>query len=207
MATPVISTSITLCSNGGAFLWLFWMDSFTQPVRSIRQYVEKISLFLITHQFMSNYNFKFCMFHVYVNLSRKSTRIFDLFVICFSWQSHKSHLLMICYPALMERGEMMQCLGRFFSILGQNPSVSKSNQLQIVIFWFCLLIWGIFHKSPPKWWVIVLKSWTLTGYFFKLNWFICHDDEFQPAGIWSPSLFVDSTQVSGQHRVNYSYTF
>jgi hypothetical protein len=60
-----------------------------------------------------------------------------------------------------------QCPKRFLGIIGQVPSVSKSNQLHVVIFQISLLIQSILILEIllKKWWVFFLKSWTSTIYF------------------------------------------
>ena len=55
--------------------------------------------------------------------------------------------------------------GRFWGIIGQVPSVSKSNRLHVVIFRFFFINLRYILWIPLKWWVIFLKSWTSTDYF------------------------------------------
>jgi hypothetical protein len=52
--------------------------------------------------------------------------------------------------------------GRFLGIIGWDPSVCKSNRLHVDILWF---IYIKLRYIPLKWSVILLKSWTSTGYF------------------------------------------
>ena len=49
-------------------------------------------------------------------------------------------------------------------IIGQDPSVSKSNRLHVNHL-SVFLYWGYFPWISSNWRVIFLKSWTLTGYF------------------------------------------
>ena len=105
------------------------MDSFIQPVRSIHQYVVNISHFLILPQFYVTLQLPIS--HI-PSLGKCKYEV-NLFVIYTSRQTHKSYLLMICHPTMMERDGMMRCSGKFLSSLGQNPSVSKSNWLHVMI--------------------------------------------------------------------------
>ena len=58
-----------------------------------------------------------------------------------------------------------QCLGNFLGVISQNPSVSKSNWLHIVIFRFFFINFRYILKTPVKWSVVFLKSWTSRSYF------------------------------------------
>ena len=69
--------------------------------------------------------------------------------------------------------------GEFLDIISHNPSVSKSNRLHVVIFWFSSLVWGIFYRFP-KWLVFFLKSWFSTGYFSNSTDSSVTDGRFSP---------------------------
>ena len=104
-----------------------------------------------------------------------------------------------------------QCSRRFLNIVGQNPSVSKSNQLHVVIsrVIFIIICCYIPH-IPLKWWVVFLKSWTSTGSYVTSDWFYSflgsspieiQSKPHQNSGIhtlpmWSWSLIVASTMDS-----------
>ena len=42
--------------------------------------------------------------------------------------------------------ERLACLGRILGIIGHNPSVSKSNQLRVVILWFFFMKMRYIHR-------------------------------------------------------------
>jgi hypothetical protein len=54
---------------------------------------------------------------------------------------------------------------KFLSIIGRDPSVSKSNRLQVVVFRFSFIHSSFTPYIPLEWGVILRKSWTSTGYF------------------------------------------
>jgi hypothetical protein len=54
--------------------------------------------------------------------------------------------------------------GRFLGIIGWDPSVCKSNRLHTDIIRFSLIKLGYLLLIPLKWSVIILQSWTSTGY-------------------------------------------
>ena len=58
---------------------------------------------------------------------------------------------------------LCQWLGKFLGIIGQIPSVSKSNQLHVVVFWYFFEVWsldsskiGIFLKSLQ---LVISQTW------------------------------------------------
>ena len=53
--------------------------------------------------------------------------------------------------------------------LVQNPSVSKSNRLHVLIFWGIFMNIGNISQILQNWLVIFLKSWTATGDFLNSN--------------------------------------
>ena len=58
-----------------------------------------------------------------------------------------------------------QFLWRFLGTIGQNPSVSKSNQLHVASFWHFFISWGLLHRTLSNDWQ---SSWSpefSTGYF------------------------------------------
>ena len=59
----------------------------------------------------------------------------------------------------------LQWSGRFLGITRRDPSVCKSNQLHVGILRFSFIKSGYIPWIPLKWWVILLQSWTSTGYF------------------------------------------
>ena len=74
-----------------------------------------------------------------------------------------------------KNGDKTWCMGRVLGIVGQNPSVSKSNQLHIVIsrtFLYKLRYIPYIDSS--------LKSQTSNRLFFKLNRFVCKSQLFLP---------------------------
>ena len=56
------------------------------------------------------------------------------------------------------------CPGRSSGIK-QNPSVSKSNRLHVVIFWIFLDQFEVYSMDSSKWWAIFQTSWTSTSCF------------------------------------------
>ena len=58
-----------------------------------------------------------------------------------------------------------QWLGRFLGIIGWDPSVCKSNRLHVDILRFSYINLRYIPQIPLKCSVILLKSWTSTGYF------------------------------------------
>ena len=66
-----------------------------------------------------------------------------------------------------------QCPGRLLYIVGQNPNVSKSSRLEVIIFQFLnLLIQGIFYICPAKLIGEFLEVVNFNQLFLKLNQFI-----------------------------------
>ena len=59
----------------------------------------------------------------------------------------------------------LQCPGRFLGIIGQHPSVSKSNRLHFVIFRLFFDNSRYIPQIPLKWWAILLESCTSAAYF------------------------------------------
>jgi hypothetical protein len=57
-----------------------------------------------------------------------------------------------------------QCPGRFLGTIGQDPSVSKANQLHVVILRFFCSNLEYIPQIPLNWAVILLKCSTSTGY-------------------------------------------
>ena len=68
----------------------------------------------------------------------------------------------------------LQCPGRIVGIIGQDPSVPKSNRSHAVIFLFFFVNVQYIPYIPLKSWVTFLKSSTSTGIFLRLNRFICN---------------------------------
>ena len=54
---------------------------------------------------------------------------------------------------------------KFLGIVGQDPSDSKSSRLHVDIFQFWFMHSRYILQIPLKWYVILLKSRTSTGYF------------------------------------------
>ena len=62
-------------------------------------------------------------------------------------------------------GPCKQCPWWFLGKISQDPSVSKSNQFQVVIFQvFRFKNLKYISQIPLKWWVIFLESWTSPSY-------------------------------------------
>ena len=55
-------------------------------------------------------------------------------------------------------------LRNLLDIVGQDPSDSKSNRLHVDIFRFCFIHFRYIPQIPLKWSVLLLRSWTSTGY-------------------------------------------
>ena len=78
--------------------------------------------------------------------------------------------LPICWVAVFLLTLVWSCLShsmprKFLGLVGQDPSDSKSNRIRVDIFPFCCINLRYFLQIPLKWWVILLKSLTSTGYF------------------------------------------
>ena len=56
-------------------------------------------------------------------------------------------------------------LGRFLGIIGWDPSVGKSDRWHVDNLWFFYINLRYIPYIPLKWSVILMKSWTSTGYF------------------------------------------
>ena len=61
--------------------------------------------------------------------------------------------------------------GEILGIIGQDPSVSKSNQLPVDIFMFFLCLYCLYHFKMIGKFSEVLNFNQL---FLKLNWFVCN---------------------------------
>jgi hypothetical protein len=68
---------------------------------------------------------------------------------------------------------MVSVRGDFWGIIGQNPSVSKSNnRLHVVIFWIFFINSRFIPQIRFTKWVIFLKSfWASTGSSITSGWF------------------------------------
>ena len=63
-----------------------------------------------------------------------------------------------------------QCPGRFLGIIGQNPSVSKSNQLHVVVFWFSFIYIEVYSIDSSK----MIGTFCFEVLFGTFNRFICN---------------------------------
>ena len=79
------------------------------------------------------------------------------------------------YPTTLGPGASVNtsmCIAMYVGphTLHDGPSVSKSNRLHVVSFWFFFIkLRYILLHIPLKWWVIFMKSWTSTSYFSNLT--------------------------------------
>ena len=76
--------------------------------------------------------------------------------------------------ALMLNTGQERCTGRFLGITSGYPSVPKSNELHIDIFWFFLIKLRYIQETPLK----KLGDFPAVSNFnlllLKLNWLICN---------------------------------
>ena len=61
--------------------------------------------------------------------------------------------------------KFLSVIGRFLDIIGWDPSVCKSNRLHVDILRFFYINLRYIPQIPLKWSVILLNTWTSTGYF------------------------------------------
>ena len=66
---------------------------------------------------------------------------FELCILVTFWE-HNTHICSEIATALrtLMRSSLSSSSGEFIGHIGQDPSVSKSNRLHVVIFRFCFLI-------------------------------------------------------------------
>ena len=85
-------------------------------------------------------------------------------------------------PTVVELNCFGPVSGEIFGIIGQNPSVSKSTRLRVVIFRFLVTNWRYILQIPLKRQVDFPKSWTSTGYFSNSTDSAGTCRRFSPAG-------------------------
>jgi hypothetical protein len=71
-------------------------------------------------------------------------------------------------------------IGRFLGIAGWDPSVCKSNRLNVDILQFSFIKFGHILQIPLKWSVIFLQFWTSTGYFSNSTGSLVTNCRFSP---------------------------
>ena len=72
---------------------------------------------------------------------------------------------------------------KFWGIVGQDPSDSKSNQLHVDIFRFCFNHLRHILQIPLKWSAILLNSPTSTGYFSNSTGSSVTNRRFSPSHV------------------------
>ena len=76
---------------------------------------------------------------------------------------------------------MHQWPGRFLGITtGWDPSLCKSNRFHVHILRFSCIKLGYIQEIPLKWSVILLQSWTSTGYFSNSTGSFVSNCRFSP---------------------------
>ena len=92
-----------------------------------------------------------------------------------------------------------QCLRRFLGKIGENPSVSKSNWLRLVIFRFSFINWRYIPQIPLWRSATFLESWTSISYFSNSV------DSSVTSGRFSP--FMDPRCLLAVHGPCYLINF
>ena len=117
----------------------------------------------------------FFWLNIVISISKPVKKHYSITLVLHLHKTTYSSQKWVCLPSVssckstrLEVGKPndthIQCPRRFLGIIGQDPSVSKSNWLHVVtIFQFFLIKLRNIPQILLKWWVIFLNSWTSTG--------------------------------------------
>ena len=142
------------------------------------------------------------LFITFASQSRSQNYNKQIYVICNCWEDETSsksihsiqHVIVCGVGSAHNRiTSLKECMtyglsgalhGKFLGIFGQDPSDSKSNRLHVDIFQCCFIHLRYILHIPLKCLVIILKSWTSTGFFSNSTSSSVRNCWFSPSINW-----------------------